>query len=276
MGVVDAHCHAAEAWYEPVEALLQQMAAHGVERAVLVQIHGQYDNAYLLDCTRRHPDRLASVVLIDPTSPTAERDLEALADWGIAGVRFNAGDRSPGRDSLALWRAAQRLDLPVSCSGRSAEFASPDFRQLVAALPRLRIVLEHLAGANYPNEQDAVELRRRAFDLASWPHVYVKIHGLGEFAPRAQPLTRPFPFARPLPPVLDMACEAFGPARIMWGSDFPPVSAREGYANALHLTMAALDQLSPAERSRIFEGTATELFLAAPRGGGSSSEGQAS
>ncbi|MGH3516796.1 MAG: amidohydrolase family protein [Haloechinothrix sp.] len=276
MGIVDAHCHASLAWYEPVEALLHHMAAHGVNRAVLVQIHGHYDNAYLMDCVRRHPDRLAPVVLVDPTSPTAERDLETLAGRGIAGVRLNAGDRSPGRDPLALWRAAQRLDLPVSCSGRSAEFASPDFRQLVAALPRLRIVLEHLAGANYPNEQDTVERRRRAFDLASWPHVYVKVHGLGEFATRARPQSEPFPFARPLPPVLEMACAAFGPARMMWGSDFPPVSAREGYANALHLTMGALDQLSPAERSRIFEGTATELYLAAARRRGPSSEGRAS
>lgn len=276
MGIVDAHCHASAAWYEPVEALLPHMAAHGVERAVLVQIHGQYDNSYLLDCTRRHPDRLASVVLVDPTSPTAERDLGTLADRGIAGVRLKAGDRSPGRDPLALWRAAQRLDLPVSCSGRSAEFASPDFRQLVATLPRLRIVLEHLAGANYPNEQDTVEVRRRAFDLANWPHVYIKVHGLGEFAPRAQPMSEPFPFARPLPPLLEMACEAFGPARMMWGSDFPPVSAREGYANALHLTMAALDHLSPAERSRIFAGTATELYLAAPHNREPSSAGRAS
>ena len=30
-----------------------------------------------------------------------------------------------------------------------------------------------------------------------------------------------------------MAYEAFGPRRMMWGSDYPPVSGREGYRNAL-------------------------------------------
>jgi L-fuconolactonase len=266
MGIVDAHCHASPIWHEPVEALLQQMQIHGVDRAVLVQINGQYDNGYQLDCVRRHPDRLASVVLVDPASPTAETDLEVLAEQGIAGVRINVGDRSAGSDPLALWRAAERLGLPVSCGGRSAQFAAPEFRDVVAALPELKVVLEHLAGANHPTQQDTVELRRQAFDLANWPHVNIKIHGLGEFARRAWPVSEPFPFERPIPPVLEMACETFGPARMMWGSDFPPVSAREGYGNALSLTMAALDALSPAERSRIFEGTATELYFPASKG----------
>ena len=35
------------------------------------------------------------------------------------------------------------------------------------------------------------------------------------------------------PPVLEMAKEAFGVRRMMWGSDFPPCSAREGYGNTI-------------------------------------------
>jgi L-fuconolactonase len=33
---------------------------------------------------------------------------------------------------------------------------------------------------------------------------------------------------------------AFGPSRLMWGGDFPPVAGREGYRNALHWTLEHL------------------------------------
>ena len=34
-------------------------------------------------------------------------------------------------------------------------------------------------------------------------------------------------------PLIDMAYEAFGPQRMMYGSDYPPVRRREGYRNSL-------------------------------------------
>ena len=73
------------------------------------------------------------------------------------------------------------------------------------------------------------------FDLARFPNAYVKIHGLGEFSQRAMPPTEPFPFVEPIAPLIEMAYEAFGASRMMWGSDYPPVSMREGYGNALPL-----------------------------------------
>jgi hypothetical protein len=48
MVVVDTHCHASPYWYEPVETLLDQMNRHGVAKATLIQIGGEYDNAYLI------------------------------------------------------------------------------------------------------------------------------------------------------------------------------------------------------------------------------------
>ena len=35
-------------------------------------------------------------------------------------------------------------------------------------------------------------------------------------------------------PLLKMTLDAFGSDRMMWGSDFPPVSFREGYRNSLN------------------------------------------
>src|SRR3979490_1543136 len=121
MGFVDTHCHASLHWYEPIETLLFEMDRNDVDQAVLIQIMGQYDNSYQHACVQRYPDRLVSVVLVDPRQPDAPTTLERLAEAGAGGVRLPAGARSPGDDPLAIWRAAARLGLPVSSGGSSAD-----------------------------------------------------------------------------------------------------------------------------------------------------------
>lgn len=259
--IVDSHCHVALGWYEPVEVLLEQMDRNGVDRAVLVQMRGQTDNSYQEECVRRFPDRLVSVVLVDWESAEAPRELERLAERGAGGLRLWAHSRSPGEDPLLIWRKAGELGLPVTCCGTSDGFASDAFAELVRSLPDLPIIVEHLGSINAPDgEGPPYPLRRKIFELARFPNVRIKIHGLGEFAERALPVTEPYPFMRPLPPFLEMAYDAFGPRRMLWGSDYPPVSAREGYGNALRLTMDELADKSEEDRALIFGGTAASLY----------------
>ena len=47
---------------------------------------------------------------------------------------------------------------------------------------------------------------------------------------------------------------------MMWGSDYPPVSGREGYRNALRLPMQALEGKGDEERSLIFGQVALTVF----------------
>ena len=118
-------------------------------------------------------------------------------------------------------------------------------------------MIEHLGSGNDPGVEPVdPAVRRAVFALARFPNLSIKIHGLGEFARRAAPVDAEFPFERPIPPYLDLACETFGPSRMMWGSDYPPVSAREGYGNSLHLTMKQFASKSEADRALIFGGTA--------------------
>ncbi|HEX5502959.1 MAG TPA: amidohydrolase family protein [Thermomicrobiales bacterium] len=268
MVVIDSHCHASPVWYEPVESLLAEMERNGVDHAVLIQMQGQFDNEYQFECVRRYPGRFASVVVVDVARPDAPETLARLAEHGAGGLRLKAADRSPGADPLAIWRAAARRGLPVSCLGSSADFAADEFARLVEALPELRVVVEHLGSANRPDADGAQRaLRRRVFDLARYPNVFIKIHGLGEFCERALPVTAPFPFREPVPPLLAEAHATFGARRMMWGSDFPPVSGREGYQNALRLPrerLARLPGVSADDLDLIFGGTALSVFP--PRG----------
>ncbi|MCC6174581.1 MAG: amidohydrolase [Chloroflexi bacterium] len=261
MQIVDSHCHVARGWYEPVEVLLTQMDRNGVERAALIQIRGQADNSYQNECARRYPDRLRSVVVVDTAAPDAARALEREAAAGAAGVRLSADARSPGDDPLAIWRSAAELGLPVSCGGSLEAFASDDFARIFEEVPSLPIVIEHLGSVNQPDgERGPYPLRQKVFDLARFPNAHIKIHGLGEFATRAMPVREPFPFVEPIPPLLDLAYQAFGPDRMMWGSDYPPVSGREGYRNALRLPMDYLTDRPEGERAAIFGGVAARVF----------------
>ena len=262
MDIVDTHCHACLSWYEPAELLVRQMDLNGVRFACLVQIKGQYDNGYQQEVVRRYPGRFVSVVHLDAARPDAEAELERLAGQGAVGLRLLPDARSPGRDPLAIWKKAASLGLPVTTGGgTAAEIARGGLEELIRALPDLTLILEHLGSVNHPDGEEApFALRRRVYDLARYPHVYTKFHGLGEFCSRNMPVTEPFPFRTPVPPLLDMAMESFGPARMMWGSDYPPVSSREGYASALRFPREHLARYGEEAVALAFGGTAKKVY----------------
>jgi L-fuconolactonase len=224
---VDGHCHVSPVWYEPVETLRYQMTSNHIDQAVLVQALGQYDNSYLEECVRAHSEQFVAVVAVDVARPEAGDELAALAERGATGVRLRPEARSPGADPLAVWRVAEREGLAVSCVGSSAKFATAQFEALARALPDLPIVLEHLGGTSRPDEtyEDAT-LRRRVFDLAALPNIYLKVPGLGELAPRRPVLPTTGPAVEAQPAILSEALARFGADRLF--AVFPVVS-REGY-----------------------------------------------
>lgn len=262
MIIVDSHCHASRDWFEPVETLLYEMDRNGVDYAILIQIMAETDNAYQFECLRRYPGRFASVVKVDEKSPDALRQLEQLKEMGATGVRFTPATRSAGDDPLAIWRKAAELGLPVSCMAtRSEDFASAEFARIFETFPQLPIVIEHLGGFNVPDEEkEPYPTRSKVFALSRYPNAYIKIHGFGEFVPRQVPFPEPRPFGANLPRLFDMVYEAFGPDRIMWGSDFPPVAGREGYRNALQLPMEYFASKGKDALAKMFGGTALKVF----------------
>jgi L-fuconolactonase len=266
--IVDSQCHVARNWYEPVESLMQQMDRNGVAQAVLVQPLGCYDNSYLLDCVERYPDRLAAVVAVDPSSAEAVQELAIWHDRGASGVRLRPTARSCGDDPYAIWEAAARLRLPVSCVGNAESFCAPEFGHILGRYATLTVVLEHLGGTSAPDTGAEMKAdRKRVLELARFEGVYMKVPGLGEFEPRAATM------AGALPPlnltaartVLGCVLASFTPKRLMWGSDYPVVSSREGYGNALTWTQQIVGELSGAACDAIFASTARQVFMRATR-----------
>lgn len=258
MIIVDTHCHASNNWFEPVELLLFQMSRNDVDKGVLIQHRGTHDAGYLLECARRFPGRFSVVVIVDTGSDTALSDLEKWKSGGAVGVRLSPAVRSPGSDPFAIWKKIEELGMVVSCQGSTSEFASDEFAKLVARFPNVPIVVEHLAGAKSGIEPPYTEFKK-ALSLSNYPNIFIKIPGLGEISARPDVLTPQFRFDY-TPPLFDLTYDAFGPRRMMWGSDYPPVSNREGYRNALQGVMSYPAFSDKASLEWIVGKTALSIF----------------
>jgi L-fuconolactonase len=122
-----------------------------------------------------------------------------------------------------------------------------------AAVPDLMFVLDHLgkppiaSGSTQPWERD---LRR----LAALPNTAGKLSGLVTEADWTRWR------AADLRPYADAALDAFGPDRLMFGSDWPVCTLAASYGEVLKAARDLTGHLSAAEREAIFAGTATRLY----------------
>jgi L-fuconolactonase len=259
MIIVDTHVHVALHTYDPIEMLLTQMQYNNVAKTTLVQSSTTTDNTYVIECKRRFPQRVAVVCRVDVDSPNALADLEHWHREGADSVRLRNFHRSPGSDPLAIWHKAGELGMPVSAGGHLEGFLTDEFAKLVESLPDLKIVIEHLGGMGFYAVSDYQDARpsdnqyRRVLGLARYPNTYMKFHGMGEFC------APPFPH-KEVPPYLKMAYDAFGPQRMMWGSDYPRVIMREGYRNSLQFTMEQLSFCGREDLEWVFGKTALSVW----------------
>jgi L-fuconolactonase len=147
----------------------------------------------------------------------------------------------------AIARAGLVYDLVITAGqlGASARAA--------AAVPDLVFVLDHLgkppiaAGHTEPWAQD---LR----GLAALPNAVAKLSGLVTEAD-----WRRWQVAN-LRPYAELALDAFGPARMMFGSDWPVCTLAATYPDVLAAARDLTAGLSPAEREALFAGTATSVY----------------
>lgn len=229
--IIDTHCHAGQNWFLPIESLEFEMNQAGVDGAVLIQHGGTYNNDYLFEEAAKRGGRFKVVVLIDPEDDDPLGTLEKLAEQGAAGIRIAPdGEFNALSDVTDIWKKAGELGLAVSSIGDDKRFASAGFKRTIDSCPETQIVIEHLAGVGitdppYTDYESALECARR-------PNTTIKVPGLGEITSRPPILLPEFRFEN-VPPLFEMAYEAFGANRMMWGSDYPPSAGREGYGNTL-------------------------------------------
>ncbi|MEP7026807.1 MAG: amidohydrolase family protein, partial [Actinomycetota bacterium] len=102
-------------------------------------------------------------------------------------------------------------------------------------------------------------------ELAARPNVACKLSGfLGVPAPAAPTAPVPVPDApldvAHLRPYYRIALEAFGPDRLLFGSDWPVSTLQTEYSGVLAVARALTADLSPVEQDAIFRGTAQRVY----------------
>lgn len=250
MIIVDTHCHAGLDKYEPIESLLFHMEQAGVDKAVLIQHMGNTDNSYHVKCLRAYPGRFASAMIVENSDDG--RKIRYWAEQGLVGIRLRADFRAEAPDPLAQWRTAAALNLVVSAPCSPSTLLSQEFAEVLRSFPELQIVIEHLGGVSQGAEPPYAEFKR-VLALAKHPNLTIKLPGFGEFC------KLPYPF-KEVPPLARLVVEAFGPKRVMWGSDYPPVSSREGYNHSLQFPLEYFSDLSLEDREWIFGRTALSVW----------------
>jgi L-fuconolactonase len=235
--------------------------AASLPRVVLVQtVPVEAETRDLLQTALGDPLVAGVVGWVDLTGRTVADRLTALlaADGGkrLVAVRHLLQDEpDPAwldrpdvrRGAQAVAEAGLALDLVISSD------QLPAVVRLARALPGLSLVLDHLgkppiaAGALEPWRTDLVA-------LAGAPNASAKLSGLVTEAVWASWSIEQ------LAPYTDAALDAFGPSRLMFGSDWPVARLATTYSRWLAAAGTLTSGLSGDERRAVFGATATRVY----------------
>lgn len=236
--------------YDATEAdYLAHLAAAGLSHGVLVQpsFLGT-DNRYMLETLRRHPGRIRGIAAVEPEVPGEV--LDEMAASGVVGIRLNLiGLPLPAWNAqpwAGLFRKLADRDWLVEIHRGAAD--------LPGLLPPildygLRVVVNHYGRPDPALCADDSGFRG-LLDLAAVGQIWVK-------------LSAPYRAEADREAVLRMSTllrDAFGPGRLLWGSDWPHTQyeTRATYAGEF----AALDHRVPDAgfRRRVLVETPARLY----------------
>jgi predicted TIM-barrel fold metal-dependent hydrolase len=236
----------------PIADYLAMLDQNGMSHGVLVQpsFLGT-DNAYLVEALRAAPERLRGIAVVAPEAD--EDELEALSRVGVVGIRLNLIGQPDPAFGAAVW---ERHLARVVALGWQIEVQA-EARRLPALIPPLLragvpVVVDHFGR---PDPRLGVDDPgfRYLLETATTGQVWVKLSGAyrnggGEAGERTALAAA------------EQLRAAFGPARLVWGSDWPHTQF-EAVANPAAARWA-LDAWVPDEAARrtVLADTPARLF----------------
>ncbi len=237
--IIDCHTHAWDYWpYEPqvpnpeshgtVEKLLWEMDQNGVDKAVIVCArleHNQHNNDYIAQSVKKYPERLIQFADVDCSwadtyhAPgAADRLAEAAEKYQLKGyTQYLTDDYEwfESEEGLKFFEKTAELGLIVSLA-----FGAPwhaHLRNLAKRFPETIFIGHHMAGtraserAPHPNFAEVLK-------SAEVSNIYLKMSG---FAYVSQ-VDWEYPYSDTHWMVRKLY-EHYGPERLCWASDYPPV-----------------------------------------------------
>ncbi|QDY08283.1 amidohydrolase [Micromonospora sp. HM134] len=277
-GTVDAHHHLwvrarhPQPWIDPatmaaIDAdftpadLARVTHPAGVTETVLVQANStETETMDLLGVAADHPLVRGVVGWLDVTTPDAADRLARLraARGGhlLVGIRYSVQDEP---DPAFLDRADVRRGITaVGAAGLAFDLLVRQHQlgaagRLARDLPEVRFVLDHL-GKPALGGTDLGDWARDLRALAAPANTTAKLSGLVTEVQRS-PWT-----PQDLRPAVEHALDAFGPDRLMFGSDWPVCLLTSGYDRWVDTLVELLDPLGDDERAAIWRHTARRVY----------------
>lgn len=242
------------------DELLTLVRPLGVTRIVLIQ-HKPYhglDNSYLADMIAKYAGRFSGVACIDAEAAEPERDMARLRAQGFRGFRIRPGEGgaelwsdSPGMRRMWDFAAQERLAIcPLIDPGDL-----PQVETMCMRFPRTTVVIDHFARIGIDGTIRDADVNSLV-KLARHERIHVKVSAYYALGKKRPPYDDLIPMIRRLH-------QAYGPHRLMWGSDSPyQLTAPNSYAESLALVRERINFWSDADRDAVLRKTAAEVYFA--------------
>jgi predicted TIM-barrel fold metal-dependent hydrolase len=272
MPIIDAHIHLFDPtrpqgvpWPNKKNAILYQPALPdryrriatplGVTGAIEVECSPWLeDNQWVLDVAAKDTIIIGTVGNLEPGKPEFRKHLERFHRNPLfLGIRYgNLWGRDLGAE-LAKPEFISDLKA-VAEAGLELDTANPNPALIAAVVrltervPELRVVIDHLPQLQPPAEPAARAAYQAGFEeLGKRPQVYVKVSEVLRRVDGAVPDAPSF-----YRPRLDELWDIFGPARLIYGSDWPNSDQWGPYAQVLNVVRDYFTRKGPAAAEKFF------------------------
>jgi L-fuconolactonase len=243
-----------------IDDVRPHLAAHDISATVVVQTVTVPDETpELLALAAQAPVVAGVVGWVDLTAPAVDDELARLrtlpGGHALVGVRHQVQEEP---DPNWLGRPDVRRGLAaVSAAGLAYDLVItadqlPAAVETVRALPGLAFVLDH-AGKPRIRAGELEPWGSHIAALAECANATVKVSGLVTEAAAEWTVAD-------LRPYVDALLNAFGPARLMYGSDWPVCLLAGSYDQVFDAAVELTGALSPSERADVFGGTAARVY----------------
>ena len=190
---------------------------------------------------------------MNPEDPSAPDRLSRLTEEeGFHGARISpaadaSGDWIRGPLMPPLWKRCQDLKIPMTVLAPVTRM--PDVEKLAGRFPELTVVIDHMADCplNRPKELDKLLALRR------FPKLYVKISHSWLLS------SQPYPYLDSQTQIQTLY-GAFGPKRLMAGTDWPLVEKYCTYAQAIDVARKRIGFLNAEDKKWICGLTAERVW----------------
>ena len=246
---------------------------HGIVAAGIVEASDRdEDNRWVLDLVRDDPFFTFFVGQLEIGSAGFTENLERLAtDARVVGIRSFLWsppaitlDAAQRRDLHELARRGMTLDIIT----RGTMNPKPQVEALCTTVPGLRVIIDHLGGAQgaTPAQEWERAIRRLADRCPNLSMKFSSFYDMYQVGDGNSPWIAP-PDLAAYKAHFDVLMTAFGPDRLVWGSNWPVSDLGGGFAEQIELAEDYLAPFGEQVRDKVMFRNALSFYRRVPATG---------